>query len=558
MKQRKSYIERNGDERQRKPRGHGVAAKARKKAEHLKNIYNPQIKPVVIQSRMGCLVQPYKPRQCHALEANTGHYDEVYHTYNEYVGFTIPFNGTSCYVTYNRDYNFIRRALPDYTVEKAPYTPWRWIRDPIHLVGVKEFKPAQSELITQIDQSIESKKERLWFIHLQTSGGKTLLATYYATRFKMKTMILCFSDNILRQWEETFRTRTDIDPQRIIRLRGPIMDQLLAGRIPVDRWDIYVATPTLLDRWANRRMDYIHLKDFFETVGIGFLIFDEAHRHVSSIVRLSAVVNPKYQMYLSADFAQGEFNKEYQFRNVFRNVPVLEPSSDLRRSMKYTKVVVVDFNTHPSGTESEAIFNRYGYAAELYMRYQFKKKIIQGLIMHLVGTFPNKEKNYRMLILFENIEHVIEIYSKLVEVFPEYEIGLFYGDIPQDQKLYVKDNSDIIVATYGSFSTGLDTENIKYVVSCNQCNKVQDNQAAGRTRPLADGTDAVYFMLVDMGFSYCKDKLKKRLEYLQETKSKDDRAYHYTYNPQLHLGERGVTMDAEQIPSNDGDPDEHP
>ena len=121
--------------------------------------------------------------------------------------------------------------------------------------------------------------------------------------------------------------------------------------------------------------------------------------------------------------------------------------------------------------------------------------------------------------------------------FSEYKVGRYYGDVSYGEKDRVKNDADIIVATYGSFSTGLDTHDIKYVISCDQCNKVQDNQAAGRARPLSDGTDAIYFMLVDYGFSYCKTKLRTRLQYLQETKSKDELPYRYIYNMDVSAGD---------------------
>ena len=100
--------------------------------------------------------------------------------------------------------------------------------------------------------------------------------------------------------------------------------------------------------------------------------------------------------------------------------------------------------------------------------------------------------------------------------------------------LNTKNTARIIVATYSSFSTGLDAKDIKYVLSTNQCNKVMDNQSAGRARPLSDGSDAMYFMFVDNGFSYCKRKLKIRLAYLTETKAKDDNPYTFTYHQDIH------------------------
>ena len=83
------------------------------------------------------------------------------------------------------------------------------------------------------------------------------------------------------------------------------------------------------------------------------------------------------------------------------------------------------------------------------------------------------------------------------------------------------DFANVIISTYKSFGTGMDIEDIKYVVSLNQCNKITANQAAGRSRALPDGSDSIYFMVTDNGFKYCKQKTKMVLGYLSEQKLKE-------------------------------------
>ena len=524
--------------------------------EHYKSSVDHQI----IQNRMGCLIQPYKPKQSYLIEQNTGKYDPIYFRYNQYVGFTIPYGGTLCYATYNREFALLKRAFPDYDIKKGDFNNYRKLGYRVHIVNVDHFKPVQTEMINIIDESKE-KGERIWFLHLQTASGKTLLATYYMTKFNLKTCILCFSNGILKQWEETLATKTDIDMDRVVRLDGRLMDRILNGKIGPEKFDVYIATPTLFDRYCSDRDDYKKLTDFFNYLGIGYLIYDEAHRNVGSIVRFVSVVNPKYQIYLSADFSQGEDSKEFQFKNVFKNISILEPTAQLQQMMKYTRILVVGYNTNPTAVEKDSIFDSWGYSPELYMRYEFNKQIIIDALLYNLSVFMgdkmNKNKTYRALILFNNIEHVEIIYRMLVASKTDYKIGKYYSALTEEYKMDVKNNSDIIVATYGSFSTGLDTNNIKYIFSCNQCNKVQDNQAAGRSRPLPDGSDAIYIMLVDTGFPYCKSKLQKRLNYLMETKSKDEVAAHYIYNPALHIGEdlmfKKIFVSAEEV--GDLDPD---
>ena len=197
--------------------------------------------------------------------------------------------------------------------------------------------------------------------------------------------------------------------------------------------------------------------------------------------------------------------------------------------MNYTHIVIVDYDTYPNAIEQNEPFNKYGYSAELYMKYQFKKKTLLKAMCQVIENIRKKDKDRRFLILFVNIEHVDKMYNILTKVFPDEKIGKFYSKLPDEEKEDTKNNASIIVATYSSFGTGLDTENIKYVLSPNQCNKVMDNQAAGRARPLADGTNALYFIFINNGFSYCKRKLRIRLNYLNETKSKTSTVYRLHY-----------------------------
>lgn len=487
---------------------------------------------VIYRSKLGCRISPYKKRQSSAIERNTALYDKVYHRWDEYTGFCLPYKGENTFMTYNRDYSDLAKMFPNYTIEKMECIKSNSFTSRIQLVNVDTFWEAQSQIIGKIEAS--KAHENVWFINLQTGQGKTLLATYISTVLNLKTWVLCYSDDILEQWYETYCEKTDIDPKRIMRVTGSSIDKILAGKIDPYYFDIFMCTPTLLDRFGSRRADYSRIADLFEMCGIGFMIYDEAHRNVSNIVKLNSVMDIRYQVYLSADFGQGAYDKEIMYKEIFKNVPVLTPSKSLQMTMKYTKLVVMNYNTYPDVIEQQEPFNKYGYSADLYMKYQFRKGVIIDAIQYVLNTFLLKDARHRALILFTNIEHVDKMYEILKHEYPDINIGRFHGDVSPKEKEDVKNHAKIIVATYSSFSTGLDAKDIKYVLSTNQCNKIMDNQSAGRARPLSDGSDAMYFMFIDNGFSYCKRKLKIRLAYLTETKAKDDNPYSFTYHPTVH------------------------
>ena len=492
---------------------------------------------VIYRGKLGCRISPYRKRQSSAIERDTAIYDKVYHRWDEYTGFCLPYHGENTFMTYNREYSELAKIFPAYSIEKMALVRSRNFSKKIHLTNIDKFREAQTDILGKID-SLKSH-ENIWFVNLQTGQGKTILATYLSTELNLKTWILCFSDDILSQWYETYCGKTDIDERKILRVTGSIIDNILAGKLDPSEFDIFMCTPTLLDRFGSRRSDYSRIEDLFNICGIGFLIYDEAHRNVSNIVKLNSVMDIRYQVYLSADFGQGSYEKEKMYKEIFRNVPILTPNKDLQLTMKYTKIVVVNYNTHPNVIEEQEPFNKYGYSAELYMKYQFRKGIIIDAIKYTINTVLDTGTDHRALILFINTEHVDAMYEILKKDYPNIKIGRFHGTVPQAEKSFAKNEAQIIVATYSSFSTGLDADNIKYVLSTNQCNKVTDNQSAGRARPLSDGSDAMYFMFIDNGFSYCKRKLKIRLAYLTETKAKNDNPFTFNYHPDIN-GTGGV------------------
>lgn len=494
--------------------------------------------PKIYLTKMGALITPYHNRQCRELEYTTSLYDTVYHKSKPYVGFSVPYDGSNSFITYRNDKSFFLKNFPSYEIIEQVIGRTEKMKYPIQLKGIDSFRSAQSQIIGDLESSV--KTNRAWFINLQTGEGKTLLSIYWCTRLRLKTIIMCFSNSILDQWVESFSRYTDIDQSRILRLRTSAeINKLLADKgthkTTVDDFDICICTPGVLSSGANNLGDYKLIYDFFDKFGFGLLIFDEAHLNVGNLVRINSVTNVRYQLYLSADFGQGDHIKDMIYRKIFREVPILTPSEELKSTLKYTTLMVVDFNTHPNEVEEGLVFNRYGFSEIKYIQYEFMKPTLLNALDHIIDMILKTNTKYKILILISTIEHVDVAYdyykSKFAEMNSDFKVGRFHGNLDDVEKDYTRNHADLIIATYKSFSTGIDVKDIKYVLTTNQCNKVVDNQSAGRARPLSDGTNAMYFMFVDTGFKYCKRKLSTRLQYLKETKAGDEEVYQYHYIP---------------------------
>lgn len=477
----------------------------------------------IIITNNGTIISPYRKHMLKDLEWSTSSYDNVYHKTNEITGFQMEYNGVNSFITHNMDRMSLQNLLPNYQIEEMPRTELRRMTQEFELNS--DITPNENQYsITQDILNDIAKNTRVsheWFVNLQTGFGKTLLSIYLSSLIKYKTLIMCYSTEILRQWIKAIHKSTTFDMSRILFIdSSKLLDLMYMNEFDTIKYDIFMCTPKLLTSYASKHGTE-KLQNIFSNIGIGLKIFDEAHKNKSNIVKINALTNVKYTLYLSADYAQADPRVEKMYYKIFKNCYILKPKDEHTRDMRYTKAVVVEFNSHPDLIESESIFNRYGFSSQFYMKYEFEKKIIFDVIQYIIDTILKTEIDHKILILVTNIDHV-DILDNLLNAkyHDQLNIGRYHSQVNEEEKEYTINHCNLIISTYSSFGTGMDVNDIKYVITLNQSNKIEDNQAAGRARPLKDGSDAFYFMIVDRGFKYCTKKLKIRLGYLQETKVK--------------------------------------
>ena len=154
------------------------------------------------------------------------------------------------------------------------------------------------------------KKYREWFINLQTGAGKTVLGAYLSARLHKKTMIICFMKDILSQWKDTYIDKTNINPEKILEINsGKWLEDIYLNNSGDPDHDIYLISPSLITSFLNNHPWY-QFGEVINDLGIGLFIFDEGHRNMSAMVKINALTNVKYTLYLSADYAQGDYIKE--------------------------------------------------------------------------------------------------------------------------------------------------------------------------------------------------------------------------------------------------------
>lgn len=482
----------------------------------------------IIVSNNGTVVYPYKPKMCIPLERKCYDWDPVYFKYKEVSGFYLPYRDGYCFATHGMDIRRLQSWLPDYIVETRPMINAIPINVEFDLNDDIEFREQQFPIVEQLTEAMKGNREI--FINLPTGFGKTLISIYIASVYGYKTMITCFSTKILAQWMETLREKTTYDTSRVCQLTsGKMLKDFLDGNKDPSKYDIFISTPNLLSVFGKTH-GYDKLDILYRIFGIGLAMFDEAHRNMGFICRINAVTNVPMTIYMSADFSVGQSSLKDKYYAIFSKTNVIKPSAAITESMKYTSAVICEFDSHPNMLEKESIFNKYGYSSQLYMEYQMKKPdmliVIKSIMEYIMRNNPN---GYRTLILLSMIAHTEKVGDAIREKYPDKIVGVYHSQIEPEKKMEITKTADIIVSTYQSFSTGVDITDppIKFILSTDNPNPVNDNQSAGRARPLPDGTETLYFMIVDKGHPYTLKKLRTRLEYLAQYKLKDTTRIHF-------------------------------
>lgn len=481
----------------------------------------------------GIRISPYRKGQCKQIENMTSINEKIginYRKRKPFNGFLIlddesTINGT--FITHLYPIPFLKGLFKDYIIRVEKINNSMKLNTPWGLNPNITPREVQYQIIQQI---ISNENRHSWFVYLSQGLGKTLLSVYLISYFNKKALIMCYNTDILKQWVKTIREKTNIEKSAITLIdSGKILNKIYEGTFPVKDYDIFMCTPKLLVTYGKKN-GFEKLNIIMKNMGIGIKIFDEAHRNIANMIKINAYTNVNHTLYLSGDFGQSNSIKEKLYYEMFSGVPILRPTEELMNTLKFTVAVVVSYNSKPSELDKLSVYTKRGFSFYNYMKYQIEQKIFFDTLYFIMKSINNTNKNnYKILILVNLIEHTEIIKEKLNEKYSDlYIIDSYHSEISEEEKEFCRNNAEIIVSTYQSFSTGIDVELIKYIISCSICTKIDDNQSSGRARPLPDGSDAYYFILADFGFPYSKDKLGQRLRYLQDTKIKDIQHIKYT------------------------------
>ena len=473
-----------------------------------------------IYTSTGIVFDPYDASCLNKLEYKNTIYDKRIRDRVPFGGFIVSDEGRRKYVTYMMNPETLLPIVNNFTIDSVgpPY-----MGEPLN----RRFNMIESIILTDVQYSaidtVMANNYCTAFFNIPSAFGKTIMSTYLISMIGVKTLILCYSTEILNQWYKTFVNMTDIDPERVTILdASKDLYRASIGTYPSEDKDIYLCTPRLFQSFGSN-YGYSNIQKALEGLGVGMKIIDEAHKHIGAIIHINGFSNIGRTYYLSGDFDQGYKAKRPIFRNIFFTVPVIKVNRDILEQLKYINAVIVKFDSNPSAKDLYKIYGRSRlFSNYKYMKYEFEHGLMISILKDLLGTLSNRlEPGEKVLILVNLVKHVDILHKSFSKKFKDrFTCGRYHNEVSREEKDITLSDSTLIISTHQSFEIGVDVKNIRAVINLTSSNYVEDNQSASRARMRTDNKECFYFMFVDMGVPYLAENLKEREDYLLEYKMK--------------------------------------
>jgi superfamily II DNA or RNA helicase len=329
-----------------------------------------------------------------------------------------------------------------------------------------------------------------------TSSGKSFmiysLSQYYMRKINKKILIIVPTTSLVEQLYKDFKDyASEIDPM----FSEDNVHRIYSGKEKVTDKQIVITT------WQSI---YKLKKQYFEQFGC--VIGDEAHnfkaKSLTSI--LTKMVDCKYKFGFTGTL-DGTTTHKLVLEGLFGAVKKVTTTKELMDSDTIAKLHI------------EAITLKYDDAERKFVKPMTYQEEIDFLVGHVArnkficNLTLMQTKN--TLVLFQFVEkHGKHLYNYLKKQDPERPIFFVSGSVGVDKreeirKITEQSSNAIIVASYGTYSTGINIRNLHNIIFAHPSkSRIRNLQSVGRGLRKAEGKDKATLFDISDDLSWKKHK----------------------------------------------------
>ncbi len=418
-----------------------------------------------------------------------------------------------------------------------------------------QYKPSKSSLTLKPDFIPREEQDKFiqalvkddgipaFLLDLQPGYGKSAVGYHSMVRMKQKFGILV-KPTFLDKWVEDVYKYSNLTEDQIFVIRG--RDSLLKlfdmNREEVKKIDVYVISMRTITNYHylcfTENYYKVRPENFMEYTGITNILNDESHKEFEALFKVIMWMNPYKLLGLSATM---DSNKPGE--NDFYNL--LYPKKDRLNSMfglnKYLTLMFFNYKLAHGLNLPHKTFKGYNH---IMLEQAIMKNInvltdYIEMILYLVDKYyieygeeqKYEFKNPKCLLFFSTVDMCLIMTKKIKEVYKHLKVQKYTAEDKYEDMI----QSDIIISTNQSLSTGIDIPNLITAIQTVSIGDQQLNiQAAGRLRDIK-GKDVLY-VCVQTDSIVKQQQLKlKRLNTLR------DRVRHIRYDSyNKYIGIKGA------------------
>lgn len=336
---------------------------------------------------------------------------------------------------------------------------------------------------------------------LPCGAGKTVIGIAAMTKVKMETLIVTTNVTSVRQWIREILDKTDLGPEQVGEYSGDTKDVR----------PVTVTTYQMLTYRAEREGDFSNM-ELFNQRNWGLIIYDEVHLLPAPIFRMTADIQAKRRLGLTATLVREDGREEDVFTLVGPKKYDM-PWKELEQKGWIAEAACSEIRIKmPFSLREEYVYAPSRQKFRVAAENPEKKKVVKRLIDH--------HQEDQILIIGQFVEQLEELSSEL-------NIPVITGRTPQSQRdrLYAdfrkSEIKQLIVSKVANFAVDLPDANVAIQISGTFGSRQEEAQRLGRVlRPKMSENKAYFYTLVSKGTNEEEWAQKRQLFLIEQ-------GYHY-------------------------------
>ena len=442
------------------------------------------------------VVDGYKMGSCPRLEKSFTMYDMLTHK-NYYVGMHYDEEHERLYLPRGIDIWFVEKYIGVKARVDYNYDPYSRIGDVyIKYLPRNDVQKESLRFMLGEGEYKDNKFRSQMSLNLNTGKGKTYVSIATIAYERIRSMIITYSNQWLKQWKNCVTEYTDLTAKDVYQISGAqAIDMILSGKSIHNNHAIYLVTHSTLNSYASTH-GWEKITELFKVLKIGMKFYDEAHLNFTNMSMVDFYTNTYRTYYVTATPARSNDQENKIYQLYLKNVPGIELFD--KEEDPHTHYISLLYNSKPKYTEVSGMKNAYGLDINKYANYVVHKENFHSMMRVVLDmVFRMCGRGGRALFFFHTNEAIEIMYKWFEGNYPELR-GLMGIYTSANENKGKAKSARFILSTAKSAGAAEDIKGLKVAVIMDEPfkSKVIARQILGRTRD----DDTYLIEMVDLGF----------------------------------------------------------